>query len=315
MPRRKAPRVAALRLGAVEIPLARQLSAAEGHQAARLLPADALRVIVVVKDDVETLFHIAADLVVFPQQKKRDSTAEQTHHKPADGHARGKGDAGEDEDIDEGAAHIGGDLIIDADERQQMDAQHRDRRNALEVAVLLEPDELIRQHEDERQLHQLRGLDADREARELQPCAVARAVRAAEGRQQQEDEAEVEHRQPLPLFHDLGQVDHGDKQIQHHAQHKGAALNNHKAVRLHIAGGAVDHGDAEQRRRAAQRQQDHVRLLQHVRQKVFRASEHRLSFEIRVVFISYYSLPQEVFSVNGAFSLFFCFFLCYNALI
>lgn len=136
VPRRKAPRVAALRLGAVEIPLDRQLSAAEGHQAARLLPADALRVIVVVKDDVEALFHIAADLVVFPQQKKRDSAAEQTHHKPADGHARGKGDAGEDEDIDEGAAHIGGDLIIDADERQQMDAQHRDRRDALEVAVL-----------------------------------------------------------------------------------------------------------------------------------------------------------------------------------
>lgn len=87
---RKAPRVAALRLGAVEIPLARQLSAAEGHQTARLLPADALRVIVVVKDDVEALFHIAADLVVFPQQKKRDSTAEQTHHKPADGHAAAK---------------------------------------------------------------------------------------------------------------------------------------------------------------------------------------------------------------------------------
>ena len=64
MPGRQAPGALGLGLGTMEQPLPRELAAAQGQKAPGLLPADAQRIQIVVKEGHEPLFHMQAKMKI-----------------------------------------------------------------------------------------------------------------------------------------------------------------------------------------------------------------------------------------------------------
>ena len=107
--------------------------------------------------------------------------------------------------------------------------------------------------------------------RKFQPGHVAGAVSHAQRGHQQADEHDVEQYQPLPLFHQVFQVQHGHEDIGADADDHGRALHAHVAddLRFHKLGGAENQHKAVQRGDAAEPQQHQVGLLEKVRQNTF----------------------------------------------
>ena len=140
--------------------------------------------------------------------------------------------------------------------------------------MLLQPRQLLGQHDDERDLDDLRWLHLNGQERKLQPRPVARAALDAQGRGQQQYKAEAQQEYPFPVFHQLVQVDLRHQQIQHHADDQRGRLHQHQPFGVHIVGGAVDHHDAEQRRDAAQCQQHQVCLTGHIGKQVAYTAQH-----------------------------------------
>ena len=256
--------VLALGLYPVEQPLPEDLAAAQRQKAAGLLPAGVQRVEAVVKQDDEPLFHIVLHEVQIPHGVEQQSAPAETDQKPPESHPRHKAHTAEHEQEHQRAAHVRGDLVVQHEYDAEVHRQHGDGRHGAQVAVLLQPRQLLRQHEDERDLHDLRRLDIHRQERKFQPCAVSGVPRHAEGRQQQKDKRHAHEEYPLPVFDKLVQVDLGHHKVQHHADEQRRSLHQHVAAGVGIPGGTGDHQQPEQRRAAAQRQQQQIGLPQHV---------------------------------------------------
>ena len=260
--------VLALGLGAMEQSLPRELAAAQRHKAAGLLPAGILRVEAVVEQHLKPELHIGRDLVQIPHRPEGQSAGHAAQQKPPQGYASHKAHTGEDEQEHQRAAHVGGNLIVQDKDDAQMGCQKQDGGDAAQIAVLLEPDQLLGQHQRQCQLHDLGGLHLHRQEREIQPCPVAGVVRDTQRRDQQEDKCHADEEDPFPVFAQVAQVDLGDHQIQHHAQQQRHRLDRHQTPCVHIPGGAGHHENAEQGRRGAQRQQHQIRLAQDIRKKL-----------------------------------------------
>ena len=91
--------------------------------------------------------------------------------------------------------------------------------------MLLHPHQLLAEHQDKRQLHDLRRLNIGREAPDAQPGPVA-VILNAQGCFQQQEQDDAEAQQPLPPLGCLRQVDLGHEEIDPHPQHNGAGLDN-----------------------------------------------------------------------------------------
>ena len=270
----QAGRRLALGLHALEQTLSEDLAAAQRQQTAGLLPAGVQRVIAVVKQDDEPIFHVGIQQVQIPhgvEQQRRRAAADQ---EPAQRHARHKAHAGEDEQEHQCAAHVAGYLVIQHEDHAEVYRQHRHRGHGFQIAVLLQPRQLLGQHQNEGDLHDLRRLHLHRKEGKIQPRAVARAAVDAQRRGQQQDEADAHQEYPLPVFHQLAHVDLRHQQIQQHANDQRRRLHQHKAVGVHIPGGAGHHQHAEQRCAAAQRQQQQIGLPQHIVEQLPYTAQH-----------------------------------------
>ena len=203
-----------------------------------------------------------------------------------------------------------------------MPRQHTHRRNGLEIPLLLQVLQLPRQHDDEGDLHDLHRLQVHGEIFDAQPRAIAGAAVHAQGRFQQQDQHKAAAQQPLPVLADLVQIQHAHEDVGHDAQSQRRDLYDDVFIGVGVAGGAGDHQAAEKGRAGAERQQHQIHLPDPAREKIQYLSHlydppfrKTADFASSSNTIPRYSLPQEVFSVNAPFSLFFCFFPCYNKVI
>ena len=129
---------------------------------------------------------------------------------------------------------------------------------AREVLFLLQQRKLARQEDNERDLHDLGGLNGDGKILQkadaepfadvvhAEPGAVA-VSRQAKGRAQQQNEAEVERQQPLPFFSDLRHVDAGEQEVEQHAQQQAKSLNGNIFKGIAEMRGARDEHHAVER--------------------------------------------------------------------
>lgn len=273
--------VLALGLGAVEQPLPRELAAAQRHQAAGLLPAGVLHVQRMVEQHLKPELHVLGHLVQVPQRPEAYAAQHAADGEPVQGHTGYEAHADEDKQEHQGAAHVGGHLIVEQEDHAEVDAQKQDGWDTAEVAVLLEPRQLLGQHQCEGELHDLGGLHLYGEEREIQPGAVAGIILDTQRRHQQENKDNARQKYPLPVFGQVVQIHLGHQQVQYHAQQQGRRLDRHQTPGMHVAGGAGHHEDTEQGCRRAQRQQYQIRLAQDVGEKVAGTTEHgRVSFPV-----------------------------------
>ena len=139
--------VLALGLGTLEQPLPRELAAAQRHKTAGLLPAGILWVEAVVEQHLKPELHIGWDLVQIPQRPEGQSAGHSAQQEPPQGYAPHKAHTGKDKQEHQRAAHVGGHLVVQDKDDAQMRRQKQDGRDAAQVAVLLEPDQLLGQHQ------------------------------------------------------------------------------------------------------------------------------------------------------------------------
>ena len=257
----------------MEQPLAGELTAAQGQQAPGLLPSGPQGVQVVVKHHHEPLLHIVRDLVQLPQQVKRRAAAQQGDDEPPGRHSGHKGHGREDEDIHQGAAHVRGDDVVKPHHQQHVPRQKRNGTQGFQPPVLLDPNQLPAEHQDERQLHDLRRLDIGRKALDPQPGPVA-VVFDAQRRFQQQEHDDAEAQQPFPALGGLGQVDLGHEKIDAHSQHNGAGLDDDHLPGIQKARGAGNHHQPEQGRAAAKTQQKPVGLPQNIENAILDSFQH-----------------------------------------
>ena len=259
----------------MEQPLPRQLARAEGEHTACLLKALFFRLVAVVEDDLDAVVPVTAQKAEVPRGEKRAHRAAHAEEDPPQGKARGKGHAQEDEEIDKPAARVLGEDIVEDKHRARVRRGLDDIGKAREVLFLLQQRKLARQEDNERDLHDLGGLNGDGKILQkadaepfadvvhAEPGAVA-VSRQAKGRAQQQNEAEVERQQPLPFFSDLRHVDAGEQEVEQHAQQQAKSLNGNIFKGIAEMRGARDEHHAVKRGNGAQRQQHHIRLPHHI---------------------------------------------------
>ena len=228
-----------------------------------------------VEDDLDAVVPVTAQKAEVPRGEKRAHRAAHAEEDPPQGKARGKGHAQEDEEIDKPAARVLGEDIVEDKHRARVRRGLDDIGKAREVLFLLQQRKLARQEDNERDLHDLGGLDGDGEILQkadaepfadvvhAEPGAVA-VSRETEGRAQQQNKAEVERQQPLPFFSDLRHVDAGEQEVEQHAQQQAKPLNGNIFKGIAEMRGARDEHHAVKRGNGAQRQQHHIRLPHHV---------------------------------------------------
>ena len=261
VPGRQAPGVLGLGLGAVEQALARELAASQSQEAAGLLPAHAPNIQIVVKEGHEPLLHIGVDLICLPQDIKGEAAAQNTDNKPPLGHSRHKAHAGEDKNKHQGAAHVAGHRGIDPNYEDQVSPQHGDGRDGLEITVFLQIYKLPGQQKDEGDFHDLRRLQAHRDALHAQPGSVAAGFHAQGGLQQQ-NQNQTTAQEPFPVLADLSQVQHAHEHIGYNAQAQSCQLDNDIFIRARIVGGAGNHQAAEKGCARAEGKQHQVYLAE-----------------------------------------------------
>ena len=260
--------VLALGLGAVEQPLSRKLAAAQRHKAAGLLPAGVLRVKAVVEQHLKAELHVGGYLVEIPQRPECHAADHAAQQEPSQRHAAHKAHTGEDEQKHQCAAHIRGHLVVQGKDHAQMGRQEQDGGDAAQIAVFLEPRQLLGQHQRQGQLDDLGRLHLYRQERKIQPRPVAGVVLDAQRRHQQQNENQSRQKYPFPVFGQVVEIHLRHQQVQDNAQQQRGGLDGHQTPCVHVAGGAGHHEDAEKRCRRAKRQQHQIRLAQHIRKKV-----------------------------------------------
>ena len=146
-----------------------------------------------------------------PHGKKRRRAAADAQRQPALRHARGKDHADEDEEIHQRAARVAGYDDDQSHHKGSMRCRLNDVFKAHKVSPILQQRKLIGEQNDEKDLYDLRRLHRDGEIAQeanaevfadvihTEPRAVA-ISRLAEGREQQQEKADVEAQQPLPLL-------------------------------------------------------------------------------------------------------------------
>ena len=167
-----------------------------------------------VENDLDAVVPVAAQEIEIPRSKESAYRAAKAEEDPTQRKAARKGHAHKDEQIHKAAARILGDHIIKEEHDPRVRRGLDDIGKAREVLFLLQQRKLARQEDNERDLHDLGGLNGDGKILQkadaepfadvvhAEPGAVA-VSRETEGRTQQQDEAKVERQQPLPFFSDL----------------------------------------------------------------------------------------------------------------
>lgn len=128
-----------------------------------LLKALFFRLVAVVEDDLDAVVPVTAQKAEVPRGEKRAHRAAHAEEDPPQGKARGKGHAQEDEEIDKPAARVLGKDIVEDKHRARVRRGLDDIGKAREVLFLLQQRKLARQEDNERDLHDLGGLDGDGE--------------------------------------------------------------------------------------------------------------------------------------------------------
>ena len=220
-----------------------------------------------------------------PYGKKRRRAAAEPQRQPALRHARGKNHADEDEEIHQRAARVAGYNDDQPHHKGGMRRRLNDVFKAHKVSPILQQRKLIGEQNDEKDLYDLRRLHRDGEIAQeanaevfadvihTEPRAVA-ISRLAEGREQQQEKADVEAQQPLPLLRQLEYVDAREEEVERQPDEQAEALHGNVLERAAKACRAGDEHHAIERRGHAQREQHRVGLAQHVMQR-FPHSSHR----------------------------------------
>ena len=228
-----------------------------------------------VQNDLDAVVPVAAQEIEIPRSKESAHRAAKAEEDPTQRKAARKRHAHKDEQIHKAAARILGDHIIKEEHDPRVRRGLDDIGKAREVLFLLQQRKLARQEDNERDLHDLGGLNGDGKILQkadaepfadvvhAEPGAVA-VSRQAKGRAQQQNEAEVERQQPLPFFSDLRHVDAGEQEVEQHAQQQAKSLNGNIFKGIAEMRGARDEHHAVKRGNGAQRQQHHIRLPHHV---------------------------------------------------
>ena len=232
------------------------------------MPALVHRAEAVIQHHKETVFHIGLDDILLPEDIKGQHRADTAADEPAFRHTGHEAHADEDGQQHQIAAHVGGYFIVQAEKHHQVRAQKQHVRQPPQRAVLLQPHQLPRQHQNKGQLHDLGGLHHHRQQREFQPRQIARVALHAEGGFQQQDQAQAKQRQPQPalLPHQLAHVHQRQQEEQNDADGRAAGLHQHLAHGVHIPGGGIDHQDTVGGGGAAKRQQNKICLPQDIPQ-------------------------------------------------
>ena len=228
-----------------------------------------------VQNDLDAVVPVAAQEIEIPRSKESAHRAAKAEEDPTQRKAARKRHAHKDEQIHKAAARILGDHIIKEEHDPRVRRGLDDIGKAREVLFLLQQRKLARQKDNERDLHDLGGLNGDGKILQkadaepfadvvhAEPGAVA-VSRQTKGRAQQQNEAEVERQQPLPFFSDLRHVDAGEQEVEQHAQQQAKSLNGNIFKGIAEMRGARDEHHAVKRGNGAQRQQHHIRLPHHV---------------------------------------------------
>ena len=184
---------------------------------------------------------------------------------PARGKASGKCHADKHEQINQAAARIARDQIIEHEHKKHMRCGLDDVGKTLKIALLPQLDHLVGQQKDERDLHDLRRLHRDGKIPDAEPGTVV-VSRKSQRREQQQDKADVESEEPFPALAQLRHVQRGEEKECHNADHPAQALHDHAFERpvIHRVRGTGDQHHTVERGQRAQRQQHQIRLAQHV---------------------------------------------------
>ena len=133
------------------------------------------------------------------------------------------------------------------------------------------------QENGEGNLANLRRLDVDGEAGDVQPAPVAGAAVGAKGDQQQEEQG-VEEKQQLPVLRQPLQVHGGQQDIEQDTQSRSRQLHREEPAAAQIMGGAGDHHTAEPCGQKAQEQQQQISLFPEIPQNADNPLHKRSSF-------------------------------------
>ena len=170
--------------------------------------------------------------------------------------ARGKEHHEEDGEKDQRRAEVRRHDEDQPEQQHEMARQLRDRPHGVEVVVFFQVADLLCQNDDERELDDLRRLDAD--AEKAQPAGVAGIARNAEGDQQQQKD-HVERAQDLPLVGQHIHVQHGHDHERENAEDERRALHDDILGRVVRCRGARDDDDAENGADEAHHEQENIR--------------------------------------------------------
>ena len=189
------------------------------------------------------------------------------------GKARGKGHAHKDEEVHKSAAGIVRNDVIKTEHEHDMYRWLDHVGKAFQIARFAQVYKLAGKEKDKGDFNDLRRLEGDGEILQrfdaelcpdgiyAEPGAVA-VAHQSERRQQQQDKPDIEPEDPPPLFGKLHNIDPGEEKISSRADAPAGALHDDifERTAIHRMRCAEDQQHTVQRRRRAQRPQQHVGL-------------------------------------------------------
>ena len=199
--------------------------------------------------------------------------------KPKHADTAGESHADEDEHEDQGNARVAGQHHVQANQKNQVEYHMENRLGRGYPALVGAHD---RRHNDNiGDLADLRRLDHNWQAGNIQPASVAGIIVRAEGDQHQKQQGIEDHQQIPPLRQHFN-IDGGNQNIGRHTHEGSRNLDNDIAgaveVEFRRVGGAGDGDTAKSRNQQAQHQQDNVALFPEIFQFVQESAHPIASF-------------------------------------
>ena len=247
---------ATLHHAAVVKPLPGDAAVLQGANASVHLIADALCIGVdcLVKNDEDTIALVLSHAA--PEKRRSNGDCAEAGKKPHEVHAADICHDDEDEDIAQRDAEVVGHQNNLASQQQRNTGNFENRQGRGNL-VFLDADDLC-QNQNIEDFADFRRLNIERQKREIQPALIAAAVDAPDF--QHADEQHAKDQQQLAPLGDNIDVNERQNHIDCDTENQSQRLRAHIAGAAAIVGGAGDHDNAEDRRRDAQREQNHIRF-------------------------------------------------------